>query len=151
MSSDPALAPRPQEVRSVPTTKIVQASFAAVVSKCIGVPVSVHGDVAEGLIMKARGVAKSNGCKARIFKFPHPGIDLFCIFACGILWRKEAFQDAGRELLQALSSPNAIIRRVAKSMLDERTIVRCGAESRRGSPPLASRIEGAGNKPCLSK
>jgi len=101
--------------------------------------------------MKASGVANANDSKARVLGFPQPGIDLFYILACGILWRKEAIRDARSELLQALSSPNAMIRCVAKSMLDERTIVGCGAESRRGSPPLASSIEGAGNKPCRSK
>jgi len=95
--------------------------------------------------MRARRIA-AGACKARLLDFPRRRIDLFYIFACGILWRKEANQDAARELLHGLSSPNAMIRCVAKSMLDERTIVRCSTESRRGSPPLASSIEGAGNK-----
>jgi len=101
--------------------------------------------------MKASGVANANGCEARVLSFPQPGIDLFYILACGILWRNEAIQDARSELLQALSSANAMIRCDAKSMLDERTIVGCGAESRRRSPPLASSTEGAGNKPCRLK
>jgi hypothetical protein len=112
---------------------------------------SVHGYIPEALVMKARGIADDKSGKAPVLDFPQRRVDLFYIFACGILWRKEAIQDARSELLQALSSPNAMIRRVAKSMLNERTILHCGAESRRRSPPLASSIEGAGNKTCLSK
>jgi len=64
--------------------------------------------------MKASGVANANDSKARVLGFPQPGIDLFYILACGILWRKEAIRDARSELLQALSSPNAMIRCVEK-------------------------------------
>lgn len=101
--------------------------------------------------MKATGIADDNGGKAPVLDFPQRRVALFYIFACGILWRKDANRDAGRELVQGLASPNAMIRRVAKSMLDERRNFRYGAESRRRSPPLASSIEGAGNKPCFSK
>jgi hypothetical protein len=93
--------------------------------------------------MRARRIA-AGACKARLLDFPRRRIDLFYIFACGILWRKEANQDAARELLHGLSSPNAMICCVAKSMLDERTIVRAAlnlAEDRRRLQAVLKELE----------